>query len=213
MPERAADLDRLLERACPKNIKDKAKWKADHALEVVSKTSLDTMHGWTLCVGLARDDNAPRVLWNEALTADHTMPPTGGEAQLMVDLDNALARHPRHEIVTYNGARFDLPWLKRRALKYRLPNLARRLHQDKPWSKGFVDVHAAFCAPERFISGTTLDEVAAFFGLPSSGDEITGAEVAERYSQGDLESIATHVKSDVTTLRELFIRLREAGIC
>ena len=123
------------------------------------------------------------------------------ERSLLEELDIGLhqaleGRRPR--FVAHNGAGFDFPILRLRALKYGLLRLARLLPCDA-WGKDADDtMHMA--GGRKHGAGYSLDAVAHFFGVPSKHG-MGGAGVYPAWREGRHGDVAEYNVQDVEVLR------------
>lgn len=110
------------------------------------------------------------------------------------------------QIFTFNGASFDIPFLRARALAVGVPELARILWQSKPWDGRLIDAAGPDWCPRPpgpgGHKGWTLDAAAALFGV-TRPPSLPGAEVPAAFYAGRLDEIRAHVLDDVRTLRAL----------
>jgi uncharacterized protein YprB with RNaseH-like and TPR domain len=171
-----------------------------------------------LMVGIAVEDADPVVIWNTTaqtwsadaeVSADEWI---AGETRALRLLSSGLERYPDATIVAHNGVRFDYPFLKLRALKHAVYPLAKRLHQAKPWDVNVADTYAAISAPDRQRKGASLDGVARYLGIDRTANPISGADVYQRFVDGDLQAIEAHCTDDIRVLREIDTRLLLAGM-
>jgi uncharacterized protein YprB with RNaseH-like and TPR domain len=177
------------------------------------QTPLEALHGKVLCIGIAKDDAAPTVLWK----------PT--ERETLELLDAGLAKYPGEALCAYRGIHFDFLFLARRALKYGLHRLAGRMYQPKPWggARGHVDPYLAWAGPERNAKGR-LGDVARFIGIEVV-ETVDGKRVPELWHEVavmaydeprrvEVETqIRDHVVEDVRVLREVHRAMDAAGWC
>lgn len=183
------------------------KWLEDAAAsqvqELREKSSLEPLLGGTVCaVGIAVDMQEPKALM--ATSGDEE-----GESSLLRLLEAGLSRYPDHVLVTWNGTSFDMEFLRKRAIRHGLYDLARRLYQDKPWSRTHVDLFKVWQGNNRQALGR-LRAVASFLGLDSP-DSSTGADVSRAWADGDLEAVKLHVIEDIRLTREIYWRFAAAG--
>lgn len=198
LPASLSQAARLARRACPKRTRDPAQWVAENLEQVWRQQSLSPLHGQVLCVAVALEDEEPQVLWG----ADERSTLAALNAYL-----HRLGPTPP-TLVTHNGTSFDVPFLRKRALKHGGKHLARRLYWEKPWDAGHIDTAVLWCHPDRprYQKGWRLDDLAEFFNIRRQ-NPISGADVLDRYLAGDIEAIEQHVRDDVRTLRAIFGRL------
>jgi uncharacterized protein YprB with RNaseH-like and TPR domain len=180
--------------------------RAEDVKEAWASTSLDALQGGVLCVGIAVDDRDPVVVWEAT------------EEATLTKLQAGLAAYPDHALVGWNCLTFDFPYIARRALRYKLWDLAARLYHPKPWStREHVDLYSVWCAADRRSKGRLMD-VARHLGIEVKGT-IAGAHVPELWwhSQGTMaeglarQQIADHVIEDVRITREVGRIFERAG--
>lgn len=175
-------------------------------------TPLEVLEGEVLCVGIARDDAEPTVLWR----------PT--ERETLEELERGLVRYPTDSLCAYRGIHFDFRFIAGRALKYGLDSLARRMYQPKPYgTRSHIDPYLIWCGPERRARGR-LVEVARFLGIEVKGT-VDGALVPKLWHEVSVMAhdeprrvevetqIRDHVLEDVRVLREVHRRMDAAGWC
>lgn len=184
-----------------------AQWKAEKAASLVGelreRSSLEPLLGGTiLAVGIAVGDKPPVAI--VAKTGDEV-----GEAEVLKLLEAGLAKYPNEVLVTWNGTRFDLEYLRKRAIRHGRWDLARRVFSEKPWSKTHVDLFPLWQGHDRGALGK-LHAVAAFLGIPFE-DKVQGKDVARLYAAGLVDLVKAHVLEDVRLTRELYWRFRRAG--
>jgi DNA polymerase elongation subunit (family B) len=206
-----AHADELIgsEPASYKSDAAKQKWReerlnklyAEHHAAVderYARTSLEPLHGWTICIGLAVDDAEPVVLWCDS------------ERDTLELLQRGLLKYPGAEIVAYNGMSFDFRWLAVRALHHGLDSLSARVLPRKRWgTRGLVDPYQAWEAGGYRARGR-LPEVAGFLGYPVT-DTVSGADIHDLFVQGEHDAITGHVLEDVRMLRHVHRRMVDAG--
>lgn len=121
----------------------------------------------------------------------------------MLQADN---RKKFHWLCAHNGREFDFPYLCRRMLvnKVPLPTLLEELSTKKPWEVPHLDTQDMWKFGD-WKSYTSLDLLAAIFGIPSSKDGIDGSMVNTVYHKdNNLETIARYCARDVVVLARLF---------
>ena len=183
-------------RKCPKRTKYPGEWAEKNMSEQWKRWALHPLHGRVLCVGIAKDEREPRVLWEDS------------ELQTLELLDRGLAAYPDDSICAHNGQGFDFRFIRLRALKYGLKRLARRFYAEKPWEGCTEDTAILWAAPERPAYANTngggkLDDLAAFFGIPRP-EQIGGAKVLQAYAEGRRLDIIQHAADDVKVLRHVW---------
>jgi len=200
-PEKiAADIER--KRAALQDERREAATKARDAIDQHWKIgSLEPLRGRVLCVGIAVEDGGPKVLMEDT-----------EEATLEL-LERGLVHYRakaggRLRIWTWNGGRFDRPFLARRALKHRLYDLASMMRVAKPWEAD--DLYSVWGMGNQRSRGS-LDAVCDFLGIGRDNNPISGADVLDRYQAGDLDAIREHCIDDVRVLQLIGREFDRAG--
>lgn len=134
------------------------------------------------------------------------------ETALLADFAAMLDRSYRkdhHLLCAHNGKEFDFPFLCRRMLinGIGLPAILDTAGL-KPWQVRHLDTMELWKFGDR-KHYTSLELLAAVFGLPTPKDEISGADVHQVYREaGGLERIVRYCEKDVVTLTGIFLRYR-----
>ncbi len=140
--------------------------------------------------------------------------PDSGEAELIARFFDGVERyHPT--LVSWNGGGFDLPVLAYRALRYRVS--ARTYWETGDEDQGFrynnyvsryhwrhvdlMDVLSHF----QLRAAAPLDEVARLVGLPGKPG-MHGAEVADAWLAGDVQTIRAYCETDALNTYLLWLR-------
>lgn len=202
----------------PKNIKDpekiaerKAEAIANQDATLRDRSSLEPLLGGVIaCIGAAIGwERAPGVLVNE--TGDES-----GERKILAALQRRVCGEPpagqddarKMPIVAWNGAKYDFPWLWKRAMRHGLYPLCARLHTDKPWDAKVLD-------PSLLWRGSDWDslwaqrDVAQYLGIEVL-DDVHGSKVSALWAT-ERARVVEHCRSDVSVLREIARRLVLGG--
>lgn len=110
-------------------------------------------------------------------------------------------------LCAHNGKEFDFPYLSRRMLinGISLPEILD-LAGKKPWEVAHLDTMELWKFGD-FKSYTSLELLAAVFGVPTPKDDIDGSQVGKVYWEDkDLDRIVTYCQKDVLTTAQLFMR-------
>lgn len=181
------------------------RWIAENADDVWRRTALDSTKGRILAIGVAVDDGPVVTHYNEGGNLE-------GEREILLALAPMVFEDARW--VAHFGHGFDFRWLKRRAAKHGLYDLAREFHAAKPWDDRLTDTLAVWAAPDRAQGGTgSMDALCEFFGFDRCDNPISGAEVFDRWLAGDHASILAHLRDDVARLRDVYTVMRRCGWC
>lgn len=200
-------------------LKDEDKKAADRKAKVQeewAKQALDPMCGSTLCIGVAGvgsfDADTTSTWWvqPEATTDNRMMNARFGERALLEQLDDHIVTQQVSSLVTWGGTDFDIPWLIKRAMVYKLRGLASALkhlpHHDlcRVWLLGARNKPESQCF--------RLEHVAKGLGGQRPAEDIGGGGVFGAFCMNDLQSIDHHLRWDVSDLCLIGNRLYECGL-
>lgn len=113
------------------------------------------------------------------------------------------------KLCAHNGKEFDFPFLARRMVINRI-DLPKHLHLAgrKPWEVTHMDTMDMWRFGDH-KNFTSLEQLAALFGIASAKKDLDGSRVRDTYYiQDDLEKIMHYCAGDVETLARVFIRLK-----
>lgn len=119
---------------------------------------------------------------------------------------NKYYNHRDHLLCAHNGKEFDFPYIARRLLINGLPlpgilDIAGK----KPWEIAHLDTMELWKFGD-FKNYTSLELLAAVFGIPTPKDDIDGSQVAEvYYNENNLERIAEYCQRDTLTVAQLLL--------
>jgi hypothetical protein len=111
-------------------------------------------------------------------------------------------------LCAHNGKEFDFPYIARRMLinSMCLPE-ALKLHGKKPWDIHHLDTMDLWRFGD-YKTYTSLDLLAATFGVESSKTQMDGSQVCEvYYKEKNLEKIARYCSQDVITLAQVLLKM------
>jgi 3'-5' exonuclease len=110
------------------------------------------------------------------------------------------------QLVTFNGASFDLPVLRYRAMVHQVaaPGLSVRSYFNRYTEDALdlCDVLASFNSQAR----ATLHEICRAIALPGKGGEIDGSSVAGLFAQGRIKEISDYCETDVINTYRVWLR-------
>lgn len=191
IPARALDyLFRALERDHPEPEELERRRQ-----ELQSRFGLDPTTGRIVCVGVLDTETAfERAFTNIA------------EKDLLASFWDWLAETRPALVVTFNGKRFDVPYLNIRSAIHGLaPEV---VIPAEPGSLApHFDVREALEGDDRRRRGS-LDFFCAVFGIPSPKEEMDGSLVEEAFAQGRIADIARYCLADCRATAALYERLR-----
>jgi hypothetical protein len=184
----------------PKNFKDPAKIRAyqeEKVEDAYRAQALDSMQGRILSIGWAIGDD-PAQAMTVGLDAIED------EADLLRTFQELLLDHPidlsRLDWVGHNIRSFDLPWIWRKSLKYRLHPLARIIPRAK-FDKRIQDTLELWAAD--FRDRVSMDDIANFLGISGKTEGVDGSKVFDLWQAGYLQIINDYCAQDVEVTRNV----------
>ena len=111
-------------------------------------------------------------------------------------------------LIAHNGKEFDFPYLCRRMLVNGVPiPEALNVQNKKPWEILHIDTMELWKFGDR-KNFTSLDLLAALFGVESSKDDIDGSQVnSVYYVEQNLDRISHYCQRDVLVTAQVFLKL------
>ena len=131
------------------------------------------------------------------------------EYELLKEFSEMLSKHynPRDNLLcAHNGKEFDYPFIARRMLinGLRLPEIIN-IAGKKPWEVAHLDTMELWKFGD-YKSYTSLDLLAAVFGIQTPKDDIDGSMVAEvYYKEKNLDRIVRYCQRDALTVAQLLL--------
>lgn len=116
---------------------------------------------------------------------------------------------PESLLCAHNGKEFDYPYIARRCLinGLKIPAILD-ISGKKPWEVRLLDTMDMWKFGD-YKSFTSLNLLAAVFGIPSPKDDIDGSQVWSVYwNDKDLERIRTYCQKDVLTVAQLLLKFK-----
>lgn len=127
------------------------------------------------------------------------------ELELLLQFEEFLKSiaplHQQTFVVAHNGLAFDFPWLRHRAMKYRLQHLFELLNFSKydPRARDTMDMFRG----TDYRNYYSMDGIAQFFGVEGKTD-MKGSEVHDAFLAEEYEKIAEYCGHDVEVLRNIY---------
>jgi 3'-5' exonuclease len=132
------------------------------------------------------------------------------EKELLVEFNQLLNNQPPQLMLcAHNGKEFDFPYLCRRMLinGLAIPNQLNIIGK-KPWEIHHLDTMELWKFGD-YKNYTSLNLLAAIFGIPTPKDDIDGSMVGGVYwVENDLERIKTYCQKDVITTARLIQKFK-----
>jgi len=125
------------------------------------------------------------------------------------ELLNKRYNRPEHLLCAHNGKEFDFPYMARRMIVLGIPiPQILDLSGKKPWEVNHLDTMELWKFGD-YKNFTSLELLAAIFGIPTPKDDIDGSQVADvYYKENDLPRIVHYCTKDVLTVAQIFRRYR-----
>lgn len=122
------------------------------------------------------------------------------------DLLNRYYKHKDQLLCAHNGKEFDYPYMARRMLinGLKLPDILN-IAGKKPWEVAHLDTLEMWKFGD-FKNYTSLELLAAVFGISTPKEDIDGSMVADVfYKEKDLDRIAEYCQRDTLTVAQLLL--------
>jgi predicted PolB exonuclease-like 3'-5' exonuclease len=127
------------------------------------------------------------------------------EKELITGFVNRIAELSP-QLVTFNGAGFDLPVLRYRAMIHAIPasGLTARphFHRYSDDAIDLCDVLSSYSSQAK----VSLHELCRVMGLPSKPNGISGADVERYHQEGWIREIADYCEGDVLNTYRVWLR-------
>jgi 3'-5' exonuclease len=158
----------------------------------------------SIAVGYIRnDENNKPCLRVKAFSSDN-------ESEILLSFKSLLSKWDPNKLAlcAHNGKEFDYPYLCRRMILNGIPLPAvLDISGKKPWEVQHFDTMEMWKYGDK-KSYTSLDLLAAIFGIESSKDDIDGSMVNHvYYNEKDLPRIGKYCMQDVVVTAQLFLKL------
>ncbi len=116
---------------------------------------------------------------------------------------------PSTKLCAHNGREFDFPYLSRRMLinGVGLPSILT-LSGRKPWEVPHIDTMELWKFGD-YKHFTSLDLLAALFGIPTSKTSMDGSQVNDvYYKENNINKIAEYCKGDVIAVAQIYLKMK-----
>lgn len=185
---------------CPGNIKKPEsiqKWAEENQMEIHKKQALDSMQGRLLCIGWAFGDDPVQSLIVGMDDVETEWNLLSYFKQELFGLNFSLNDYTW---IGHNIKTFDLPWIWRKCLQYRLFDLASYIPRQR-YDKRIFDTLEQWAAD--FKDRVSMGDIAKFLGLESKQDGINGSQIFDLWQAGELQKIRTYCEQDVELVRQI----------
>lgn len=176
------------------------------------KTSFDGGFGQVCVIGYAVEDDTPRFLKADDMTA-------AGEVALLEAFSCVLTDLiPANEVLSttvvgHNVAAFDLRFLVQRHIVngVRPHTIIARAAQAKPWEQDRVFDTLIQWAGNGAKTGGSLDKLCKALSIPSPKGAIDGSKVWDFVKAGEIDQVAAYCAKDVAATRAVHRRMTFAA--
>lgn len=176
----------------------------ENAEEQWRKSAVDSMRGEVLCIGWALDDEDARVVYRKP-GCDERSVLDEWAAMLALDGITSVQGRSSTTIIGHNILGFDLPWLRRRALRYSMRDLAVLLDRGK-WGEQVEDTMLLW-AGTAYREYHHLDDIARYLGVGRKAEGIDGSKIYDAWLGGEHDRIAAYCADDVRLTRAVYQRI------
>lgn len=162
--------------------------------DMISRFGLDPTTGRVIVVGLVDVDTGAETVFADDVEND-----------LLSKFWNWVDANVYERYVTFNGKRFDIPFLNvRSAIHGLVPGVV--IPADPLSTRPHFDVREVFEGNDRRRRGS-LDFFTAIFDVPSPKSKLDGAKVADAYAEGRLDEISAYCLEDCHATAAIYKRL------
>ena len=176
------------------------------ARELYNRAAIYAEFGKIVCISVGRFSGEKFVLHSFADKEERVLLDDFA-TRLKSQLDD-----PSWAICGHNAKEFDIPFIARRMLinGMQLPR-SLNISGKKPWEIPHIDTMELWKFGD-YKHFTSLELLAAVFGIPTPKDDINGSQVGQVFwLDGDLQRIATYCQKDVLTTARLYLKLKGTG--
>ncbi len=150
-----------------------------------------------ISIGLKQSGGEPVVLHGE------------DEKKLLQDFWAYLRESQAMLIVTFNGYRFDIPFLNVRSVMNGIkPDTSINLNKWTMGRSNHFDIMQALSGTGVF-SWVRLEITAKIFGVPVPEDTIPSDQMPVLFRQGDWDSIIKHNTHDIMMSEAIYLKIRD----
>ena len=188
------ELDKRIDKYLDKNPKE----THEDAKSLIMGTS--PYFGKIICIGLYRINTKEGIEKEIAIT--------GKEENILIRFWNMIEKFDGL-FVSYNGVKFDVPFIMKRSMKYNILPTNINFLQTNPYKKyPHFDVQNILADFNRF-DAVSLRLACDLMDVPSPKEgEIKAEDVAEAYRDGRIQEIADYCVRDVKATFEVYKRLK-----
>lgn len=183
-----------------------AKWHEQDFLEWQAKAALSPITGRVIAIGwLDASDPQGGEPWM-VTGRNHSEP------EMLAAFAEEVARHAGGALVSYNGAKFDLPFLAWRYAADRMPLPFDVQDMTNPYRYGrHIDLMAALTGNGRLGWSASLKVASEALGLDTSVLYGEGSAVPGWVAEGKWGEVSAHLRGDLLLTAQLARRLRSVG--
>ncbi len=162
--------------------------------DMISRFGLDPTTGRVIVIGLLDVETRAETVFSDE-----------SEVELLAKFWAWLRANEHERYVTFNGKRFDIPFLNVRSAIHGLTP-SKVIPADPLTTRPHFDVREVFEGNERRRRGS-LDFFTAVFAVPSPKSKMDGAQVNDAYAEGRLDDIVQYCLEDCRATAAIYERL------
>ncbi len=162
--------------------------------DMISRFGLDPTTGRVIVIGLLDLETRAETVFSDE-----------SEVELLAKFWAWLRANEHERYVTFNGKRFDIPFLNVRSAIHGLTP-SKVIPADPLTTRPHFDVREVFEGNERRRRGS-LDFFTAVFAVPSPKSKMDGAQVNDAYAEGRLDDIVQYCLGDCRATAAIYERL------
>ena len=145
-----------------------------------------------IVVGIKEPDNEPNIFYGD------------DERKILSDTWAYFDEHRGVKVVTFNGYRFDIPFITIRSLINGIkPTMHIETNKWRMEGSNHFDLMFAFSHIDTFL-WVSLETLCRLYGIAVPKDKLSGREVIACYRRGDWDSIIKHNREDLVMTEELY---------
>lgn len=179
-----------------------AKWEAETkpgmVKEAIARTSFDGAAGHICCIGWAVGEGKVRSASVLRIEDERSVLQAA-----LAEMDKVSESWEPVRVIGHNVVNFDIRFIWQRAIVLGIRMPAWFPRDPKPWSNEVFDTQTAFAGSRGTIG---MDRLCLALGMDGKGD-VDGSMVAQMWTDGRHEDIATYCRADIERTRAIHRRM------
>jgi hypothetical protein len=181
----------------PKTIKKQSTldaWVENNREIIYRKQALNSMEGQICCISCMINDDEPVSFALGDINIEN-------ELDILEKFYDYVSRLSISEWVGFNLRKFDLPWIWRHAIRYRLYELYFEIPKER-FDKRVVDIMEEWSTD--YNDHNSLNDIAMFLGVGGKTDGVDGSMVYDMYINGEIDKIKSYCEDDVRLTKKIY---------